>query len=76
MWFLFGVTPGVDSCSRHFETINKQQNGPPHVFVSHCFRVNVNVTCKTVSFSCSLNNFLLKNVIVFFFENQISKCPH
>ena len=30
-----------------------------------CFRESVNVTCK--------NNFLLKNVIVFFFGNQISK---
>ena len=23
VWFLFGVTPGVDSYSRHFGTINK-----------------------------------------------------
>ena len=43
------------------------------VVVSHCFRKNVNVTCKIVSFLCSLDNFLLKNVIVFFFGNQISK---
>ena len=28
---------------------------------------------KIMSFLCSLDNFLLKNVIVFFFENQISK---
>ena len=27
VWFLFGVTPGVDSFSRHFGAINKQQNG-------------------------------------------------
>ena len=25
--FLFGMSPGVDSYSRHFGTINKQQNG-------------------------------------------------
>ena len=23
VWFLFGMIPGVDSYSRHFETINK-----------------------------------------------------
>ena len=23
VWFLFGMSPGVDSYSRHFETINK-----------------------------------------------------
>ena len=27
IWFLFGVTPGVDFYPRHFEAINKQQNG-------------------------------------------------
>ena len=26
VWFLFGMSPGVDSYSRHFGTINKQQN--------------------------------------------------
>ena len=26
VWFLFGVTPGVDSFSRHFGALNKQQN--------------------------------------------------
>ena len=30
-------------------------------------------TCKIGSFLCSLDNFLQKNVIVFFFGNQISK---
>ena len=34
---------------------------------------NVVVTCKVGSFLCSLDNLLQKNVIVFFFENQISK---
>ena len=47
--------------------------GPLLVLVSSCFRENVNVTCKIVSFWCNLDNFLLKNVIVFFFGNQISK---
>ena len=45
------------------------------VLVSPCFRENVVVTCKIGSFLCSSDNLLLKNVIVllFFFENQISK---
>ena len=49
------------------------QMGPLLVFVSPCFRENANVTCKIVSFLCSLDNFLLENAIVFFFGNQISK---
>ena len=47
--------------------------GPLLVLVSPCFRENVVVTCKIGSFSCSLDNLLQKNVIVFFFGNQISK---
>ena len=49
--------------------------GPLLVLVSPCSmkNVNVNVTCKTVSVLCNLGNFLQKNAIVFFFENQISK---
>ena len=43
------------------------------VLVSPCFRENVVVTCKIGSFLCSLDNLLQKNVIVFFFGNQISK---
>ena len=43
------------------------------VFVSPCFRKNVVFACKIGSFLCSLDNLLQKNVIVFFFENQISK---
>ena len=27
VWFLFGMSPGVNSYSRHFGTTNKQQNG-------------------------------------------------
>ena len=37
------------------------------------YKENVVVTCKIGSFLCSLDNFLQKNAIVFFFENQISK---
>ena len=47
--------------------------GPLLVFVSPCFRENVVVTCKIGSFLCILDNLLKKNVIVFFFENQVSK---
>ena len=47
--------------------------GPLPVLVSPCFRENVVVTCKIGSFLCSLDNLLQKNVILFFFEKQISK---
>ena len=47
--------------------------GPWLVFASPCFGENVVVTCKIGSFLCSLDNLLHKNVIVFFFGNQISK---
>ena len=43
------------------------------VLVSPCFRENVVATCKIESILCSLDNLLQKNVIVFFFGNQISK---
>ena len=43
------------------------------VLVCPCFRENVIVTYKIVSFLCSLNYFLLKNVIVFSCGNQFSK---
>ena len=47
--------------------------GPWLVLVSPCFRENIVATCKLGSFLCSLDNLLQKNVIVFFFGNQISK---
>ena len=47
--------------------------GPLLVLVSLCFRKNEIVTWKIVSFLCSLDNFLPKNGIIIFFENQISK---
>ena len=47
--------------------------GPWLVPVSPCFRENVVATCKIVSFLCSLDDLLQKNVIDLFFGNQISK---
>ena len=47
--------------------------GPLLVLVSPCFWEDVIATCKIVSFLLSLDNFLLKKVISFFFGNQISK---
>ena len=47
--------------------------GPWLVLVSPCFRENVVFACKIGSFLCSLDNLLQKNVIAFFFGNQISK---
>ena len=47
--------------------------GPMLVLVSPCFRENVNVTSKIVSFLCNLDNYLLKNwlfcLIVIKFQN-------
>ena len=42
--------------------------GPLLFLVCPCFRKNVIVTRKIVSFLCSLDNFLLKIVFFFFFE--------
>ena len=47
--------------------------GPWLVLVSPCFRENEVATYKIGSFLCNLDNLLQKNVIVFFFGNQISK---
>ena len=47
--------------------------GPWLVLVSPCFGENEVATCKIGSFLCSLDNLIQKNVIVFFFGNQISK---
>ena len=51
--------------------VKDREMGPLLVLVSLCFRKNDIVTCKIVSFLCTLDNFLPKNVIVF--GNQISK---
>ena len=56
-----------------FGSFNGCGMGPQLVLVSPCFRETVVVTCKIGSFLCSLDNLLQKNVIVFFFENQILK---
>ena len=48
--------------------------GPLLALVCPCFRKNVIVTCKIVSFFLSsLDNFLQKNVIVFIFGIHILK---
>ena len=48
------------------------QMGSLLVLACPCFWEDVIVTLKIVSFLCSLDNFLLKKVIVFFFGNQNS----
>ena len=61
--------------SKHVsEDLKGREMGPLLVLVCPCFRKNVIVTCKIVTFLRSLDIFLLKNVIVFIFGNQISKC--
>ena len=55
------------------EQVKVIQMGPLIVLVCPCFSGNIIVTCKIESFLCSLDNFLLKNLIVFFFGNQIPK---
>ena len=49
------------------------QMGTLLVLVSPCFRENIKCHMQNCVFLCSLDNFILKNVIVFFFGNQISK---
>ena len=60
-------------CVLYRQWINGWGMGPLLVLVSPCFRENVIITCKIGSFLCSLDNLLQKNVIVFFFQNQIAK---
>ena len=47
--------------------------GPWLVLVSPCFREKCSCHMENWVFLCSLDNLLQKNVIVFFFGNQISK---
>ena len=63
----------VDGQNKITTVINGCGMGLLLVLVSPCFRENVVVTCKIVSFLCRLDNLLQENVIVFFFGNQISK---
>ena len=76
---------GLKACSCHPLNIANNTRLPmegcfngcgmgPLLVVYPCFRKNVVVICKIGSFFlCSLDNLLQKHVIVFFFENQISK---
>ena len=50
--------------------------GPLLVLVCPCCRDNAIVMCKIVSFLCGLDNFLPKNVIVFFFEIKFQNDAH
>ena len=69
---LYVLFPTPYHCIKlHLHGIKGTQIGPLLVLVCPCFRENVIVTCKIMLFLCSLDNFLLKNVIVF--GNQISK---
>ena len=61
---------------QHFIALHRVKGcgmGPWLVLVSPCFRENVVGTGKIRSFLCSLDDLLQKNVIVFFFGNQVSK---
>ena len=50
--------------------------GPWLVLVSPCFRENVVATCKIGFFLCSLDNWLQKNVIIFFLEIRFQNGAH
>ena len=50
--------------------------GPLLVLVSPCFRETVVVTCKIGSFLFSLDNLLLKNVIVFSLKIKFQNGAH
>ena len=69
IWLIFHVCWCI-----FFLSIKGCGMGTLFVFVSSCFRENVVVTCKIGFFVvCSLDTLLQKNLIVFFFGNQISK---
>ena len=68
--FSYKYTGKAEKCGTMFKG---SQMGPLPVPVSLCFKKNVIVTCKILSLLCTLDNFHLKNVIVFFWGNQISK---
>ena len=67
------ILPSRIVVPRRRQPLNGCAMCPLLVLVSPCFRENVVVTCKIESFLRSLDNLLQKNVIVFFFEKQISK---
>ena len=68
--YLLGLSSNYIMASLHIKGFGV---GPWLVLVSPCFRENVVTTCKIGSFLCRLDNLRLKNVIFFFFGNQISK---
>ena len=49
---------------------------PLLVLFSPCFSENVNITCKIVSFLCSLDNFLLKMQLFSFLEIKFQNSAH
>ena len=57
----------------HILSIKGRVVGPLLVLICPYFRKNEIITRKIVSFLCSLDNFLLKNVTLFIFGNHISK---
>ena len=54
-----------------YKVKREREMGPLLALVFPCFRENVNVTCKIVTFLYSLDNCLLKKVIVLFFFLEI-----
>ena len=71
-WLKWWIKTGEMSNTRS-KSVKGWGLGTLFVLVSPCFMKNVVFTCKIGSFLCSLDNLLQKNVIVFFFGNQISK---
>ena len=63
----------LEKANKIKSTIKGCRMGPWLFLVSPCFRGNVVATCKIGSFLCSLDNLLQENVLVLFFENQLSK---
>ena len=59
------------SSYQRVEGFKGTQMGPLLVLVCPCFRENVILTCKSVPFLCSLDNFSSENVIIFFFRPTI-----
>ena len=46
IWFLFGMSPGVDSYLRHFGTISKLQNGEQNLSWNAYTNAKFIVICK------------------------------
>ena len=66
--YIFSKTRGNKNKQwTHSTPVKGTEMGSLLALVCPYFRKNAIVTCNIVSFSCSLDNFLLKNVIVFIF---------